>query len=66
MADLNKFQSELTAEHDKLTKAFEAAQKDAEAKWTASEDAANTLTAFRAKYGKVLKALNDGAVKVEG
>lgn len=66
MADLNKFQTELTAEHNKLTKAFETAQKDAEAKWTASEAASNALTTFRAKYGKVLKALNDGAVKVEG
>jgi len=66
MADLQKFQADLTAEHDKLTKAFESAQKEAEAKWATAEEASNALTAFRAKYGKVLKALADGAVKVEG
>jgi hypothetical protein len=66
MADLQKFHAELVAEHDKLTKTFEAAQAEAEAKWAVSETAADVLTQFRAKYGKVLKALNDGAVKVEG
>lgn len=66
MADLQKFQTELVAEHDKLTKAFEAAQTEAEAKWAAQEQAAEVLTAFRAKYGKVLKALKESAVKVEG
>lgn len=66
MADLQKFHVELTAEHEKLTKAFEAAQAEAEAKWAVAEAAGDVLTQFRAKYGKVLKALNDGAVKVEG
>jgi hypothetical protein len=66
MADLQKFHAELVAEHDKLTKIFLAAQAEAEAKWAVSEAAAAAVTVFRAKYGKVLKALNEGAVKVEG
>lgn len=66
MADLQKFQTELVSEHEKLTKAFEKAQVDAEKLWTNMEEAAFALEAFRTKYGKVLKALADGAVKVEG
>ena len=66
MADLDKFTKDLTSEHDTLTKAFEAAQVKAEAEWAKYEQARAAIVAFRAKYGKVLKALEAGAVKVEG
>ena len=64
MADLDKFESELTAQHAALTTAFESAQQTAEAAWADAEVKSVALTEFRAKYGKVLKALADGAVKV--
>lgn len=66
MADLQKFQTELVAEHEKLTKAFEKSQVEAEKAWAHMEEAALALETFRTKYGKVLKALEAGAVKVEG
>lgn len=66
MADLKAFEAELRTEHKQLTEAFEAAQKEAEAKWADAETKGKALTAFRAKYGRVLKALDQGAVEVEG
>ena len=66
MADLDKFTKDLISEHDALTKAFEAAQVKAEAEWADYEQKKAAVSAWRAKYGKVYKALQDGAVKVEG
>lgn len=66
MADLQKFESELKAEHAALTKAFEDAQGKAEAAWADAEAKSVALTTFRGKYHKVLKALSDSVVTVEG
>jgi hypothetical protein len=66
MADLQKFEEELRTEHAELTQAFEAAQIVAEQAWLEQEQRSLALTQFREKYGLVLKALDAGAVKVEG
>lgn len=66
MADFQQYESELRAEHDRLTQAYEAQQVVAEAEWAKLEAAKAPLQAFRLKYGRVLKALDAGAVTVEG
>lgn len=68
MAEPNKleqFEAELRAQHDALTKAYEEAHVAGEAAWAKVEETKRPLVAFRAKYGRVLKALDAGAVKVE-
>lgn len=62
---LQQFETELRAEHDALTKTFESAQITAEAEWAKYEVARVALTTFRAKYGRVLKALATKSVTVE-
>jgi len=64
--DLDAFATELRAEHARLTATFEAAQAAAEEAWARYEDASNALTAFREKYGAVLRALGEGRIVVEG
>lgn len=62
---LQQFEAELRAEHEALTKAFNDAQVEAEAKWADYETKKKALADFRAKYGRVLKALDAKAVVVE-
>ena len=66
MADLKAFEAALREEHAALTTAFETAQPLAEAAWADAEAKAAKLTAFRAKYGHVLRALDQGAVREKG
>ena len=66
MADLDQLTQELTSQHAALTKAYETEQVTAEAAWAKFDAAKAKLQAFRAKYGAVVKALESGAVKVEG
>lgn len=65
MADTDKlqqFEADLRAEHDALTATFTAAQTQAEAEWAKYEAAKTALSDFRARYGKVLKAIGTIAV----
>ena len=62
---LQQFEAELRAEHDALTQAFETSQVTAEAEWTTHMAASEALTTFRAKYGRVLRALDAKAVTIE-
>jgi hypothetical protein len=55
---LQEFESSLRAEHDALTTAFEESQVKAEAAWAEHEQHSLHLTEFRAKYGRVLRALD--------
>lgn len=66
MADFQQYEADLRAEHDRLTQAFEAQQVIAEQEWAKLEAAKAPLAEFRKKYGRVLKALDAGAVTVEG
>lgn len=54
---LKAFEADLRAQHDAKTQAFTTAQKAADAAWATFEAADADLTQFRAKYGKVLRAL---------
>lgn len=65
MADLKKFEAELKAEHGKLTEAYEQQLEVAEAEWAKLETAKTELTEFRSKYGRVIKALDEGAIEVK-
>lgn len=62
---LQQFEDELRAEHAALTQAFETTQVTAEAEWARHMAASEALTTFRAKYGRVLKALDAKAVTIE-
>jgi hypothetical protein len=66
MANLEQFTADVIKEHEALATAFETKQQQAEAAWAAAEAAADQLTAFRATYGKVLKALVSGGITVAG
>jgi len=66
MADLEQLTKQLISEHDALTAAYTASQvsyTDAKAALAGTKRA---LQEFRAKYGGAVKALEAGAVKVEG
>jgi hypothetical protein len=64
--DLDAFASQLRDEHQRLMTTFETAQRTAEDAWAHYEAVSAELTAFRDKYGKVLRALDEGRVVVEG
>lgn len=64
MADLKKFEAELNAEHEQLTRAYETQLEIAEREWAKLEAVKKPLTEFRSKYGRVIKALAEGAVAV--
>lgn len=55
---LQEFEASLRAEHDALTQDFTAKQVAAEAAWSQYEAAKRAVSDFRAKYGRVLKALD--------
>ncbi len=61
---LAQFESELRAEHDALTRRFLDTQEAAEAMWAEHEAASRQLTAFRSKYFRVIKALNERQVEI--
>jgi hypothetical protein len=61
---LQQFESELRAQHDALTATFTAAQTVAEAEWAKYEAAKQALSDFRARYGRVLTALEAKAITV--
>lgn len=61
---LDQFEAELRAEHEALTEAFESSQKEAERVWADHEEKGRALKAFRARYGRVLKALDRKEVTV--
>lgn len=61
---LAQFEQELRAEHEALTAAYTQAHEAAETAWAAYEAQKTALTTFRAKYGRVLKALDAKAVTV--
>jgi hypothetical protein len=65
MADLQQYEVEMRGEHTRLTQAYESQQTVADAEWEKLEAAKRALSAFRAKYGRVIKALDAGAVTVE-
>lgn len=54
---LQAFETDLRREHDALTQAYEAQQVVAETEWAKLEAAKAALATFRAKYGRVLRAL---------
>lgn len=64
--DLKAFEAELRSEHAALSAEYEAKHQLAEEKWGEYEAIKKRLVGFREKYGHVLKALDAGAVKVEG
>jgi hypothetical protein len=64
MVDLKAFENDLRAQHAALTKTYEEKHVAGEKAWSEYEQAKTALVAFRTKYGKVLKALDN--VKVEG
>lgn len=61
---LQQFEAELRKEHEALTAAFEAKQIEAEARWAEYEAAKAAVATFRAKYGRVLRALDATAITV--
>lgn len=63
MADFTTFEAELKAEHARLTKAYEEAHAAAEVAWADAEAKSSALTAFREKYGRVLRAFDAPATK---
>lgn len=64
MEELEAYAARLRAEHERLTAAYLAAQEQAEAAWAAYEAASSALTTFRERYGRVLRALDEGRVVV--
>lgn len=57
MSTLDELKARVLSEHEALSDDYAAKQAAAETAWAAYEASKATLTAFRAEYGRVIKAL---------
>ena len=63
--DLDLMAAEVLAAHERLTAEFLDTQREAEEKWARHQAASDRLTAFREKWGSVVRALESGVVRVK-